>query len=77
MCFAASFFPATFWAIIGFFVLLGASKTDGRLKVFGHVLGVWACALAVLIPLGGLYLSVSGLCPIDAILEQMAVRLVP
>jgi len=40
MCFIVSFFPATFWAIIGFLVLLGASKTDGRLKTFGQVLGI-------------------------------------
>jgi len=71
MCFVVSFFPATFWAVIGFLVLFGASKTDGRLKTFGHVLGIWVCTLAVLIPLGGLFVSVAGLCPIDALMEQM------
>ena len=77
MCFAVSFLPATFWAVIGFFVLLGASKSDGRLKIFGQILGIWACTLAVLIPLGGLYVSVSGLCPMGAMLEQMSTTLVP
>jgi len=71
MCFVVSFFPATFWAVIGFLVLLGATKSDGRLKIFGQVLGIWACALAVFILLGGLYISFAGLCPIQAILQQM------
>jgi len=71
MCFVFSIFPATFWAVIGFFVLLGASKTDGRLKTFGRVLGIWACILTVLIPIGGLFVTVAGLCPIDAMMEQM------
>ena len=70
MCFIVSFFPATFWAVIGFLVLLAASKADGRLKTFGHVLGIWVCVLAVLIPLGGLFVSVAGLCPIEAMMDQ-------
>lgn len=71
MCFVVSFFPATFWAVIGFFVLLAASKADGRLKTFGHVLGVWACVLAVLIPFGGLFMSAAGICPLEAMIEQV------
>jgi hypothetical protein len=74
VCFIVSFFPATFWAVIGFLVLLGASKADGGLKTFGHVLGIWACVLAVLIPLGGLFVSVAGLCPIEAMMEQVQTR---
>jgi hypothetical protein len=57
--------------------LLGASKTDGRLRIFGQVLGIWACVLAVFILLGGLYASVSGFCPIEAMLEQMHTTSVP
>jgi hypothetical protein len=71
MCFIVSFFPATFWAVVGFFVLLGASKAEGGIKTFGRVLGLWICVLAVLIPLGGLFISVAGLCPIEAMMERI------
>ena len=71
MCFVVSFFPATFWAVVGFFVLLGASKAEGRLRTFGSVLGIWVVVLAVLIPLGGLFVTVSGFCPIEPIMEKM------
>ena len=71
MCFVVSFFPATFWAVIAFFVFLGASKAEGGLRTFGRVLGIWICVLALLIPLGGLFVTVSGLCPIEPMMEQM------
>ena len=75
MCFVVSLFPATFWAVIGFLVLLGASKANGRLQTFGSILGIWVCVLAVLIPIGGLFVSVAGLCPIEAMMEQMSTPL--
>jgi hypothetical protein len=71
MCFVFSLFPATFWAVVGFLVLLGASHADGGVRTFGRVLGVWVCILAALIPLAGIYISVAGLCPMDAMMEQM------
>lgn len=77
MCFAVSFSPATIWAVIGFFVLLGASKADGGLKIFGQVLGVRACAPAVFIPLGGRYASISELCQIDRMLQQITTTPAP
>lgn len=70
MCFVFSLFPATFWAGVGFFVLLGANHANGGVKTFGRVLGCWVCILAALVPLAGLYVSVAGLCPIEAMMEQ-------
>ena len=70
MCFIISFFPATFWAVVGFFVLLAAGNAHGGVKTYGRVLGLWVCVLAVLIPLGGLFISVTGLCPIEQMMEQ-------
>ena len=51
---------ATAFAVIGFFVLFAASKTDGLLGALGKLLGAWlyllailAIACAVLMPLTG------------------------
>ena len=70
MCFIFSFFPATFWAVVGFFVLVAASNAQGGVKTFGRALGLWVCVIAVLIPIGGLFVSVAGLCPIEQMMEQ-------
>ena len=70
MCFIVSFFPATFWAVIGFFVLVAASNAQGGVKTFGRVLGIWVCVIAVLIPLGGLFMSVAGVCPLEQMMDQ-------
>ena len=50
MCLIFSFVPATFWAIVGYFVLFSSSRTDGRVKILGQALAVWVFVIAVLIP---------------------------
>lgn len=67
MCFVFSFVPATFWAVVGYFVLFSSTKTEGRIKTLGQVLAIWVFALAVLILIAGAYVASAGLCPIDAI----------
>ena len=71
MCFFVSLIPATVWAIIGFFVLFASTKAEGRLGKFGQVLAFWIFIIAALFPLGGAYVTVAGLCPLDAMMETM------
>ena len=69
MCFFFSFVPATFWAIVGYFVLFSSRKAEGNVKTLGQVLAVWTFVLAVMIPIVGAYVTIAGLCPIDAMLK--------
>lgn len=71
MCFFFSLFPATIWLIIGYFVLFSSTKTEGGVQKFGQVLSLWVFVIAALIPLMGLFVTFSGLCPITEIMEQM------
>jgi len=71
MCFFFSLLPATVWAIIGYFVLFASTRTDAGMRTFGRVLAVWTFVIAVLIPVGGAYVTLAGLCPIDALMETM------
>jgi hypothetical protein len=71
MCFFFSLIPATVWLVIGFFVLYVSTKAEGRLSKFGRVLAIWAFVIAALFPLGGAYVTLAGLCPIEVMMEQM------
>lgn len=74
MCFFFSFFPATIWLIIGYFVLFSSTKTEGGIQKFGRLLSIWVFVIAALIPLMGLYVTISGFCPITEIMAQMNVQ---
>ncbi len=71
MCFFFSLIPATVWAIIGFFVLFASTKAEGGLSKFGQVLGTWSLVIAAIFPLAGAYVTLAGLCPMEAMMEQM------
>jgi hypothetical protein len=71
MCFFFSLIPATVWAVIGFFVLYVSTKAEGGLSKFGRALAIWAFVIAVLFPLCGAYVTLAGLCPMEAMIEQM------
>ncbi len=71
MCFFFSLLPATVWVIIGFFVLFASTKAEGRLGVFGLVLAIWIFIIAALFPLGGAFVTLAGLCPMEAMMETM------
>jgi len=43
-----SFVPATFWAIVGYFVLFSSSRADGRVKTLGQALAAWVFVIALL-----------------------------
>jgi hypothetical protein len=71
MCFLFSLIPATVWAVIGFFVLYVSTKADGGLSKFGRALAIWAFVIAALFPLAGAYVTLAGLCPMEALIETM------
>ena len=71
MCFFFSLIPATVWAVIGFFVMFASTKAGGTLRKFGQILSIWVFVLAALIPLGGAFVTLAGLCPIEAMMETM------
>ncbi len=71
MCFFFSLIPATVWAVIGFFVLYVSTKADGGLSKFGRALAIWAFVIAALFPLAGAYVTLAGLCPMEAMVETM------
>ncbi|HEY5649244.1 MAG TPA: hypothetical protein VIU33_07070 [Nitrospiria bacterium] len=71
MCFFISIFPATAWFIIGYFILFSSTKAEGGVQTFGRLLAVWVLILASLIPVMGAYLTLSGLCPIETMIETM------
>lgn len=65
MCFFMSFLPATFWAVVGYFILFSSTKAEGGVKTLGQVLGVWAFVISGFILLGGAYVSMTGLCSME------------
>jgi len=67
MCFFFSFIPATFWLILGFIVLFISTKSEGAMQKFGKILAIWIFIIALLIPICGAYLALSGNCPLDRI----------
>ena len=71
MCFFFSLLPATIWLIVGYFVLFSSTKTEGSVQKFGRVLSIWVFVIAALIPLMGLFVTFSGLCPITEIMGQL------
>ena len=69
MCFFISFMPATFWAIVGYFVLFSSTKAEGGVKTLGQILGIWALVISGFILLAGAYVSMTGLCSMDMLSE--------
>ena len=70
MCFFFSFMPATFWVVIGYFVLFSSSKADGGVRTFGRVLAIWIFVIAAFIPIAAAYVTLTGLCPFEEMLKR-------
>ena len=70
MCFAFSLIPATFWLVIGYFVLFVSGRAEGGVRELGRILALWIFLIAALIPLMGAYVTLSGLCPLAELLQQ-------
>ena len=71
MCFIFSLLPATFWLVVGFFVFYTANKAEGKLHKFGKILAIWICVIALLFPICGAYVTLSGNCPMEKMMEEM------
>ena len=71
MCFFFSLLPATVWVILGYFVLFSSTRTEGSIQLFGRILAIWIFVIAAFFPLMGAYVTLSELCPIEKVLQQM------
>lgn len=69
MCFFMSFLPATFWAVIGYFVLFSSTKAEGAVKTLGQALAIWVFVIVGFILTGGAYLTISDTCPIGELMK--------
>jgi len=71
MCFFFSFIPATIWLILGYFIMFSATKTDGAMRTFGRILAIWTFVIAACIPVMAAYITLSGLCPLMGIFQNL------
>jgi hypothetical protein len=71
MCFFFSLIPATFWVVVGFFVLYTSTKAEGTLRKFSKVLAIWIFIIASFFPICGAYMTLSGNCPMEELIEEM------
>ena len=71
MCFIFSFIPATIFTVIGYFILFSSTKTEGGVQKFGQILAIWVFIVALLFLMMGLYMTLSGLCPIEELMQTM------
>ena len=71
MCLIFSLFPATFFVLVGFFVLYFSKKAGGGLRIFGIILAIWFFIIAALFPISGTYMVLSGNCPITSMMQNM------
>ena len=69
MCFFFSFMPATFWLVVGYFVLFSASKAEGWVGTLGRVLATWIVLVSGSILLSGAYVTLSGMCSMEALMS--------
>ena len=72
MCFFFSFLPATFWAVVGYFVLFSSTKAEGGVKTFGRVLAVWTFIIAGFIVLASAYVTIAGICPMEMMMQRFS-----
>ncbi len=71
MCFFFSLLPATIFTVIGYFVLFSSTKIEGTVRKFGQILAIWIFFVALFFPICGAYVTVSGLCPMDKMMQKM------
>ncbi len=71
MCFFFSLIPATFWAIFAYLVLFVSTKTEGTVKTIGQGLAIWVFIIVIFIPIGGAYVTLADLCPVEEIIATL------
>jgi len=67
MCFFFSFMPATFWAVVGYFILFSSTKAEGAVQTLGRVLAIWTFIISGFIVLAGAYVTLAGWCSISGL----------
>jgi len=55
----------------GYFILFSSTKVEGAIRTFGRILAVWVFVIAAAIPVIGAYVTFSGLCPVDTLIQSM------
>jgi hypothetical protein len=63
--------PATILVVIGYFVLYFSTKVQGAVHKFGRGLAIWIFFLALFFPMMGAYVTISGQCPMEKMIEQL------
>ncbi len=71
MCFFFSLIPATFWLVIAYVVLYLSSRSDGQVQKLGRALAIWVAVIAIMIPIIGLVVTFTDLCPISEFMAKM------
>ena len=77
MCFFFSFIPSTVFTTVGFFVLFASTKAEGTTRKFGRILAIWIFIIATFPIIMGTYVTLSGLCPFEDILQLMHTTMNP
>jgi len=72
VCFIISLFPATFWVIVGYFILFSSSKVDSNgIRALGQILAIWTFVIAAAIVIGAGYMTLAGLCRFGDMFSMM------
>ena len=71
MCLFFSLIPTTMFVVIGYFVLFSSTKAEGNVKKYGKYLAIWVFFVASCFLICGIYMTISGLCPMEKMMHQM------
>ena len=69
MCFFFSFMPATFWLVVGYFVLFLSTRADGRVAIIGRALATWIFLISAAILVAGAYVTQNDMCSMQGLLK--------
>lgn len=68
MCFFFSFVPASVFTSLSFFVWFAAGRAAGSRRRWGNYLAIWLVLLALGFIACGAFVSLTGRCPIEAMM---------
>lgn len=77
MCFFFSLIPATIFLVVAYFVFFASARAEGTIRRFGNILAIWVLVIAVFFPICGFYVTVTGRCPMDKMMQQMEMPVKP
>ena len=61
----------TIFTVIGYFVFFSYNKAEGAIRKFGQVLAIWVFIIALFFPICGAYVTISGQCPMEKMMQKM------